>query len=376
MQNCHFNKKKYVPVTAKQFNEVVKHIKSVGGTIFHEEYKKLFHNAIGWNGFMEDKIKVVELTCKYKGEYQTFVFDKTKGAIKDAISGCSAGMNAYACCRRMLGEEGNKLIPKIVSDEILDNYGKNILPFSTSPILYKNDKYENKENKAVGYDMNSAYSYAMLQDMPDTRCLTTCDIQLWNEGVVEEHQIGFDRKGNLVETGRFASFRFNRIPSPFKHFVDYYYKLKRDAKNPSERDRAKRVLNLAVGYFQRTNPFIRAAIVSGANNLILKLMDENTIYCNTDSIVSLKKRPELELGNEIGQWKIEHKGIFKFVGMNYQWNKELPAYRGVPKEWFPRGWDILKDDLPLNGNMYEVDEETNFVRRKKVWNLSSVSLEE
>lgn len=365
MKNCRFSKKKYVAVTAQQFNSYIKIIKNRGGKIYLEQYHKVLHGAIGWDGFIENKIKVVELTMRYQGEYATYVFDKTRGAIKDAISGCSAGMNAYACCRRMLGKEGCELIPEIVDNDILDNYGKNILPFSTSPILYKNDAYERKENKAIGYDMNSAYSFAMLQDMPDTRPLTTNDIQIYDPGVVENHQIGFDRKGNLVETGRYASFRFNRIPSPFKHFIEYYYKMKRDAKNPSERERAKRVLNLAVGYFQRKNPFIRAAIVSGANNIIMSLMNENTIYCNTDSIVTLKERPELVLGDEIGQWKVEHKGIFKYDGMNYQWNKEVPAYRGVPKEWFPKGWDILKDDLPTNGNLYELDLETFLVRRKK-----------
>lgn len=363
MKTYHFSRKKFTPVTASQFNSVIRRIKARAGKIHLQEYHKILYERIGFDGYLVDKLKFVELTCLYDGEYQTFVFDKATGKPKNALINAAAGMNAYACCRRMLGENNN-LIPNIVPDEILNEYGKNVLPFSASPILYKNDKYEYMANKAVGYDMNSAYSFAMLQDMPDTRCIKTVKGLLhYNEGIVTENLIGFNSNGELVPVGEYAIYRFKKIPSPFRHFIEYYYNMKKNAKKPEERERAKRILNLAVGYFQRTNPFIRAAIVSGANNLIRSLMDENTIYCNTDSIVSLKRRPELEIGDGIGQWKIEHKGIFKYEGMNYQWNNELPAYRGVPKEWFPKKWDLLKDPLPINGNLYELDVETYLIKR-------------
>lgn len=361
--NSHFKKYKYVPVTPKQFNEVIKHIKLCGGKIHLGEYHKILFERIGWDGFVANRLKFIEVTCRYKGEYATFICDKSTGKIKDATSVCSAGMNAYSCCMRMLDDKN--CIPKIVPENLLNEFGKNILPFSTSPILYKNDKFEGIENKAVGYDMNSAYSFAMLQDMPDTRCLISVNgLGCWNPGMVGEGEIGFTSKGELIEGGAFAVYRFKRMKSPFKHFIEYYYKMKKEAKKPSERERAKRVLNLAVGYFQRTNPFIRATVVSRANHMIESLMDENTIYCNTDSIVSLKRRPELEIGDGIGQWKVEHKGIFKYVGMNYQWNKEVPAYRGTPKEWFPKGWDILKDELPVNGNLWEMDPDTFMLVRR------------
>lgn len=39
---------------------------------------------------------------------------------------------------------------------------------SASPILWYNPKFERTWQKAICYDRNSAYSYAMLQPMPDT----------------------------------------------------------------------------------------------------------------------------------------------------------------------------------------------------------------
>lgn len=361
----HFKQLKYVPVDKIEFNTIVRTIHARGGRIYLEQFHKVLHGKIGFDGFIVDKIKFVELTCYYKGEYATFIIDKTSGKKKDAIVGCSAGMNAYNICRRMMTSEENSLVPVLVNENDLFE-GKNVKPFSTSPILYMNPKYEGKENKAYGYDMNSAYSFAMLQDMPDTREMVNVDAKCYNPGYLKKNQIGFDDHGNLLEVGDYALYRFKKIPSPFKHFVEYYFNLKSNAKNPTDRERAKRVLNLAVGYFQRKNPFIRATVVSRANHIIESLMDENTIYCNTDSIVSLKKRPDLEIGDNIGQWKIDHKGIFKYIGMNYQWNKEIPAYRGVPKEWFKKGFDILHDPLPVNGNLYELDYETFLIRKVKL----------
>ena len=110
-----------------------------------------------------------------------------------------------------------------------------------------------------------------------------------------------------------------------------------------------------MGNLQNHNPFYRATVVSRANNLIKSLIDENTIYSNTDSIVSLVERHDLPLSKDIGGWKVENKGEFAFIGFNYQWNKEKPHYRGIPRSWFPKNYDILTDELPTCGNIYELD---------------------
>lgn len=42
-------------------------------------------------------------------------------------------------------------------------------------------------------------------------------------------------------------------------------------------------------------------------------MDENTLFSNTDSIVSLVPRPDLKISDNIGDFKIEHQGDFIYL---------------------------------------------------------------
>ena len=119
-------------------------------------------------------------------------------------------------------------------------------------------------------------------------------------------------------------------------------------------------MNLAVGYLQRVNPILRTFVLSYANERIKSFVDENTLYSNTDSIVSLVQRPDIEehLSNEIGDWKLEHQGDFAFKGFCYQWNYNAPSYRGISKAWFKPEYDILKDELPKHGNKYYFNKDT------------------
>lgn len=229
--------------------------------------------------------------------------------------------------------------PELISDSIP----------SASPYLYYNEKYEGQKLYAYGYDMNSAYSYAMLQDMPDTS-------KEYHSGIVTDKEIGFDLDLNLVEVGQYAEYIFPSMPSPFTKFVKVWYNKKEKGKNNKDRENAKAVLNYSVGYLQRVNPFLRAIIVNRCNKLIKSLQDENTILCNTDSIVTLKSRDDLILGTDIGQWKIEHQGDFAYTGYNYQWYHDQIAYRHIPTAWFDKGWDILEDELPDDSsNKYYFD---------------------
>lgn len=360
MTTCLFKRKALIPVTFTTANDILASVKSIGGKFVLSQYIKPLHKSIGNNCFIEDGMRFLRMTCKYKGKIATYIFDKVNGSLEESSNLCALGMKAYCCLQRFTkGQEINK----IVAEEDFNEFGKNLFPFATSPFMYFNEEYNETEQEAIGYDMNSAYSFAMLGPMPDTSMLTTVKIRCYNSGIVQKGQIGFDYLGELVEEGCYALYRFNAIKSPFKDFVNYYFKLKRDAKSKKERKRAKDMLNMSVGYLQRINPFIRATIVSRANNLIKSLIDENTLYCNTDSIVSLKPRNDLELGKEIGQWKLEHKGKFKYRDYNYQWDNELPVYRGIPKAWFKEGYNLLEDDIPVAGNNYELDY-IKFIIRK------------
>ncbi len=350
----HFNRKAFEPINFKEANELLNTVKRVGGKIFLCDFNKAIHEKIGFNAYIHDGMRFLKITAKFRGKIATYVFDKATGKKEEANRACNLGISSYMCMQRFLGKN-NKYVPKLVNYDLLETNGKNIYPFATSPFLYCNPKFNGTEQKAYAYDMNSAYAYAMLGDFPDTSCLETCKIKMYNQGIVKENQIGFDRLGNLVEVGCFAAFRFNKIKSPFIDFANYYYKIKRDSKSKKERNRAKDILNTSVGFLQRVNPFIRATIVSRANNMIKSLMDENTLYCNTDSITSLVERPDLKIGKELGEFKLENSGTFRYKDMNYQWNDEPPAYRGIPKNWFKEGFNILKDELPICGNMFKLD---------------------
>ena len=241
-----------------------------------------------------------------------------------------------------------------------DRYIWNKLGISKA-ILYFNEKMSGKRyNNVYGYDLNSAFSYAMLQPMPDTSVEPEIDT------LVNENHIGFrevyrdeEVSYEAVFRGR-ADFVFPLIESPFKRFVEKWYNKKRLAQDKKEKCKAKGVLNYSIGYLQKYNPFLRAAIITYSNEIMRKLIDENTLYCNTDSIVSKVRRLDIEknLGTEIGQWKIEHTGDFAYIGYTYQWNDSVPSARGVSKEWFKAGFDLIKDEMPSEGNLWYIDTNT------------------
>jgi len=362
MSRCHFKRMRIVGVDLNTMRDIIRSVKARGGRFYNRQFVKAIDDSIKYNAFVEVGQRFLKVTTKYNGKVGTYVFDLCEGSLKEANRFASGGMKAYM---RLIKFTNMEFIPRIVKEEDFDDDGKNRLPFSTSPFMYYNEKYNCTEQEAIGYDMNSAYSYAMVLPMPDTRNVKSVRYASYNAGIVYKGQIGFDMMGNLVKYGEFATYRFQEIESPFKQFVAYYYTKKKTAKTKAERDDAKDTLNLAVGYLQRINPFIRATIVSRANEFIKSLMDENTLYCNTDSIVSRVPRPDLIIGKRLGDFKIEHQGLFRYKDMNYQWNGELPAYRGVCKKWFKPDFNLLTDDIPPCGNKYSYDIIEAVIRKEE-----------
>lgn len=237
-------------------------------------------------------------------------------------------------------------------------------PFSASPFMYYNPEYEGKRVNAIGYDLNSAYGNAVLKaDFPNTNIVkTSCE--------VGPNEIGFDMNGNVIRQG-FAVWVFPIMTKEEKQpIIDYFthwWQKKKEAKTPEEKKDAKDHLNIVVGYWQKYNCFMRAAVVSYVNDYIRSIINErdDVLYCNTDSIVCLNPINELELGTELGQWKIEHEGDFAYIGYNYQWNKNSPAYRGISKAWFKKDYDILTDGIPTEFNVYEYDKNKRKVVKIK-----------
>jgi hypothetical protein len=216
--------------------------------------------------------------------------------------------------------------------------------WSATPLMYANPKYKELRQYAIGYDLNGAYAAALKKPIPDTSMAPKC-------GVVGENEVGFTVDENGVLRAVYSGcsrYIFPLIKSPFIPFVDKWYQNKLEAKTKAEKQKAKQVINLAVGMLQRHNPFIRASVLTYCNDYIESLMDDNTIFANTDCIVSLVRRPDIEknLGVECGQWKIEHEGEFAYISEGAcQWYNDKISYKGVSKNQMKNGFDILSDKI-------------------------------
>ena len=288
------------------------------------------------------------------------------------------GQDAFRILKQYIGHNDNFDLRKDAKWEIWkkilgwDDKDKKFLA-SAKPFLYYDKEHENQRLRAFSYDINSSYSNGMLQDMPDTSKEPRI-----NDIIKSNNELGFYMRDNELicteQIGKKCKFIFQKIESPFKRFVNIWYERKVNSqKGTIEKQKAKDILNFSVGYYQKVNPFIRARIISYANKVIQDSMDHNTIYCNTDSIVSLEPRKDLELGNDIGQFKEEKNGkMFAYKGYEYQWDLKAPTYRSVAKKWFPKGWDILKDKLPTQGNLVEFNpitctlEEVSYEEIRKI----------
>lgn len=321
-----YTNKKIVYCSLDQINNILKYCYENRVCIFRE---KRFTESFGLNAFIVDRLKYLSISYSFGGKAATYLFDKSNGDTEDHQQ--ITGLQAFTLLNRY-----------VHINRVID--GKEKAPFSAKALLYKNPNYEGKRIEAICYDMNSAYSYAMLQPMPDTSIPP-------KQKYVEKGEIGFDLNGNRQTQG-YSLYVFNLMESPFKKFVNTYYKKKKEAKIKADKRRYKEYLNFTVGFLQGRDPFTRAQIVGLANDLMKSLIDENTLYCNTDSIVSITERPELKIGDEVGEWKIEHRGLFAYKGFNYQWDFDLPTFRGKLKSDFYIGWDILKDPLPECRNKF------------------------
>lgn len=236
-------------------------------------------------------------------------------------------------------------IPDLVKQDV------SFRKYTSSPLIYSNPDFRDKELKnCIQYDLNKAYCHALRFDIPDTNKMRECDI-------LEENEVGFrvtDKKvihifrdgtsekreclERITRAGYAADFVFPLIKSPFLAYVDKMEKDISKAKLDGDKQKEaslKSEIVCAVGNYQNHNPFIRANIVEGLNQAMQALMDNNTVYCNTDSIVSLKERNDLVIGKAIGEWKVEASGTFRCFGdkgVNYIWNNgEKKSCRGPQK---------------------------------------------
>ena len=240
---------------------------------------------------------------------------------------------------------------------------------SAKPVLWFDDDYNLTKINIFEYDLNSAYGWGLkVAPLPDTRYPLGL-------GILEKNQIGWSWNGTLGLIGEECPYRFPLMSredrKPIDLWVDRWYDLKRKAKNEADKARAKAYIVIPIGNFQNYNWFMRSAVIEFVNNYIMDLADryDCVVKYNTDCLVTLKKIPELDqnIGNDIGQWKIEKEGVLEYNMHNEQWfDKEGKTIetkiRGVRKSCIGDDFNIELGNF-RDSTIYYLDYDIYDVRK-------------
>ena len=238
---------------------------------------------------------------------------------------------------------------------------------SARPLLGYNPKFDKTEHYVYVYDLNSAYASVLNKTIIDTHHWRECDI-------VGENEVGFmiDSKLTMKTKGQYADRIYKVIDSPFKDYVRKYYEIKRNAPSGSrQKQEAKAMLNYLVGCWQNHNPFLRAYVVNSCNKFIQDIVDKHKdCICmwNTDAIYSTEELKELDVGNDIGQFKLEYQGMFRQKGLVYQEvDINKTCYRGVTIDKRIKDFNILTDEIPTCELKYTFNKDTNTININPKW---------
>ena len=188
------------------------------------------------------------------------------------------------------------------------------------------------------YDKNSAYLSILKNgfypdvDSGDLGC-----------GYVKEDEIGFNVFGDMViltKDKEWADVKFKRKKSiGLIKFANSGYSKLGLYKANGERERAaelKQAIVACIGIIRNHNIWFYAYIINTCRYEMESLINENTLICNTDSIMSIGERKDLSIGKKLGQFKIEYEQVnFIHRGTNYKiYDKDnlyKLSYRGYNK---------------------------------------------
>lgn len=323
--------------------------------------------------FLEEGDVNLCITMIWKGKLERFIFRLDGAPNLTTISGGDAYM---LIARDFKTRTGYKL-----PQHFLENCSR--------PLLMRRRSTDCQRHQAYGYDMNNAYAFGLIQTMPDTTKEPRKGFLRENEIGFYESELGIINKDLIISQalvdqihvtdrpGDYADEIFPAIPSPFIDFVDRWIQRREKAKkdeNPIQRQKAKDVINFSVGCLRNHNTYLHSRVMCYVRDYMLSHIDDNTIYCNTDSLVSTVERKDLPFGEKIGQFKVEHEGLFAYKGFAYQWTIDDIAdtrYRGISREWFRDDYDILKDPLPgVECSKYIYNPYKNRIEVNKEWQES------
>lgn len=350
-------------ITIQEANLILEVIKNYGIKIIYlglnDSYNEAKVRIADFNYSKYAIIKENDTNIFIETRYYEFGFKPTRyicwldNVKRSAISGLQAFNEFQRHCFKAVNAADYDL-------PLLDKYWDGELrkyTCSASPLIDYNPKYQMQElHNVYEYDINNAYSSMMLKKIPDVN-------NPHFNCYLKPNQVGFflDDKLTMVEYDTFVYaqvvFDLIELKPEQKAYLERLYLKKEMAQTDEEYNEAKLMANAAIGYYQKFNPFMRSYIVNKCNKRIKELLDDDSILWNTDAIFSLKRRPELEIGNKIGNFKEIVIDKFVYKGNNYQINDEKPKYRGVAKSWFPDGWNMLTDPVPKRNNIYLFDNK-------------------
>lgn len=301
----------YKEVSVEEFNkhlEETKYWKTFKGK--YEEFEGLDSTTQRYTRFLN--VNRLTATLSYKLSGKKWVNIKTnisKDYTNFESTICNDPTKAYAIFARVVKPKEYR--------ELITNLG--------AYHKYPEDKTATKYDYAICYDINKSYFNAMNNLMPTEMI---AKYRCPNKG-----EVGFTVAGSvIIGPSDFECdyiFKLERMKSLDRYREIYLNKLN-NAKTKEEKNHYKFEINSSIGNLANHNPFLRNMIVWYANKFIMSKVDKNTIYSNTDSIVSTVKRDDLEVGNEVGQFKIEHEGPVILKGSAYQWlNDNKFSNKGV-----------------------------------------------
>lgn len=338
------------------------------------DYAKFYYHMVrgpwvpdnAYNAYIQIERTKVELTYKKGAHTTTYIFRLDDEDPTQYTDGGEAYRIMKQYARDLPDLRGDEWYNQFLDKDEEGNFDITSIGTTAADASFNKSKSGHRYDDCYGYDLNSAWPFFLTQPIPDTHNHP----RIWD--YVKEGEVGFDTSNNgywkIRRPGQFANYVFPLCESPFKRFVDVWYNKKKNAKTIAEKLKAKGILNYSIGYLQRTNPFIRAMVICQANEYIESLiyqngkLKDNVLLWNTDSIVSTCPLPELKLGTGLGEWKLEHRGSFAFIGNTYQWDYNIPTHKGVAKGWYKKkysnGYDILKDPIPNSeDNYYEITDK-------------------
>lgn len=254
--------------------------------------------------------KNIILTTKVGGRPTTYYFtlDGTEHAFIN-------GGQAYAQLVKACKDNPWKIIPDYSEHEFtVKNIGMSSGKFlnKQAGLLWYNPAFNNKKVYAYAYDINSAYLSCLMNKIPRTDYIKDFDRE------VKENEVGFIFNDELtLITKGYANIIFDLVDTPdcLKQFAKRWYDRKKNPKDKHHK-KAKTIINAAIGCLQYHNPYLRSYIVSSCNYFIKSLIDEDTVICNTDSIVSTKPL-NLKVGVNIGEFSLDE-GYITINKNNYE----------------------------------------------------------